>query len=163
VLTIRNATVHDVPAVLKMLHDSAADQGFPNEVGVTEEDLRADGFGDAPLFRILIGEWNGERAALALFFFNYSSWGSKTVLYLEDLYVGPDFRHRGIARALLSRLAEIALEKGCSRMQWLVHSANTTAIRFYESLGARGLSDWTLMTLKGDAIDNLANRPTSTP
>jgi GNAT superfamily N-acetyltransferase len=155
VVTIRDAVIADVPVMLEMLQDSACDQGFPNEVGITEEDLKDDGFGDSPKFLCVIAEWNGQAAGLALFFFTYSSWGSKTVLYLEDLFVRPEFRKKGVARSLLQRLAELAVKRNCSRMQWLVHAENSSALRFYETTGARRLTDWTVMTLKGDAVRRL--------
>ena len=155
VLTIRNAVVEDVPAMLEMLSDSACDQGFEDEVGVTASDLISDGFGDNPKFLCVIAELDGQIAGMALFFLIYSTWGSKTVLYLEDLYVRRNGRNMGVARSLLEHLARVATEKGCTRIQWLVHAENLPAIRFYESIGARSLTDWTLMNLKDEAIEQL--------
>lgn len=160
-LTIRDATVDDVPAMLRMLEDSACDQGFEGEVGVTAEDLRLDGFGANPRFRSIIADWNGERAGMALFFFIYSSWGSKTVLYLEDLFVGSEFRGRGIAKSLLAHLARIAKANGCRRCQWVVHSENIRAINVYKATGAQVLDDWRLVSLKDGAIDLLIDTTTS--
>src|SRR5580765_4947437 len=97
VLILRNATVDDVPSLLEMLRNSAADQGFPDELAVTETDLREDGFGDHPRFRAILAEWDSTPAGMALFFFNYSTWGSRSGLYLEDLYVRPEFRGRRFA------------------------------------------------------------------
>jgi ribosomal protein S18 acetylase RimI-like enzyme len=163
VLIIRDATLNDVPAMLQMLRDSACDQGFEGEVSVTEADLTIEGFGPNPRFQTLIAEWNGQRAGLALFFFMFSSWGSKSVLYLEDLYVPPEFRRKGIARSLLVHLAEIARARKCVRIQWVVHIDNAPAIRAYEAAGAKVLDDWRLMSLKGEAIDLLAGEATSVP
>jgi GNAT superfamily N-acetyltransferase len=163
VLTIRDAIRNDIPAILQMLCDSACDQGFAGEVGVTEEDLAADGFGRDPRFKLVIADWDGQTAGLALFFFIYSSWGSKTVLYLEDLYVRPQFRRKGIAHALLAHLAVVARANHCGRFQWIVHSENTGAIHAYQAAGAKILDDWRLMSLKGEAIDLLAEKATSIP
>ena len=155
-ITIRDAVVEDVPAILEMLSESACDQGFEDEVGITASDLISDGFGRNPKFLCVVAELDGQIAGMALFFFVYSTWGSKTVLYLEDLYVRRNVRKMGVARSLLKHLARVATEKGCARIQWLVHAENLTAIQFYESIGARSLTDWTLMNLKGEAIEQLA-------
>lgn len=142
----------------KMLMASAAEQGFPGAVVVTEADLVADGFGPAPRFFALIAEADGKIAGMALCFFKYSTWGSHTGLYLEDLFVQPEFRSQGVAHALMGRSAKIALERGCGRFHWVVHQDNARAIRFYESLGAEMLHDWRLMSLKGEgAIIRLAD------
>ena len=139
-----------------MLRNSAADQGFPDELAVTETDLQEDGFGDHPRFRAILAEWGSTPAGMALFFFNYSTWSSRSGLYLEDLYVRPEFRGRRIARSLLIRLAQIAVEEDCGRFQWVVHSQNTNAVSLYESMGAQSLREWTLMSIKGDGIRRLA-------
>jgi GNAT superfamily N-acetyltransferase len=146
---VRFAAVEDVPEILDMLRESAADQGFPDEVVVTEQDLREDGFGSAtPRFHVLIAEVDGHSAGMALYFVTYSTWGSRDVLYLEDLYIRKEFRRFGVARKLMLELARIGRERGCGRMQWVVHSKNVAAMRFYESLGARTLEDWRLMSSK---------------
>ena len=154
---IRDARVEDVPAILAMLRASALEQGFPDSLVVTEADLIADGFGPAPRFFVALAESDREAVAMALYFFNYSTWGSASGLYLEDLYVLPKFRGRGLARALMVRLACVAEARGCGRFQWVVHSGNAGAIRFYASVGAEILNDWRLMSLKGDTITRLAN------
>src|SRR4051794_4629305 len=153
---MRDAVVDDVPLLLEMLRSSAMDQGFPDELAVTETDLREDGFGERPRFRAIVAEWSGSPAGMALFLFNYSTWGGRRGLYLEDLYVGKDFRGRRIGRSLLIRLARIAVDEGCGRFQWVVHSENSSAVRLYESIGAKSLREWTLMSIKGDAIQRLA-------
>ena len=146
---VRTAVTEDVPEILDMLRASAADQGFPDEVAVTEQELKDDGFGVAPpRFSVLIAEVDGRTAGMALYFFNYSTWGSRDGLYLEDLYVHREFRRFGVARELMVALARIGRERGCGRFQWVVHSKNAAAVRFYESLGARMLDDWRLMTFK---------------
>ena len=144
---VRFAVVEDVPQILEMLRASAADQGFPDEVIVTERDLREDGFTAAPpRFYALIAEADGRTAGMALYFVTYSTWGSRNVLYLEDLYVRREMRRFGVARELMLELQRIAVERGCGRLQWVVHSKNAAAVKFYESLGARILDDWRLMS-----------------
>jgi GNAT superfamily N-acetyltransferase len=153
-MRIRPAGIDDVPVLLAMLRESAAAQGFPDEVVVTEEDLREDGFGPAPRFRALIADADGEPAGMALYFVTYSTWGSRLVMYLEDLCVRARFRRHGIARELLTTLAQVAAEEGCGRFQWLVHKDNTRAIHVYEKFGAAPAHEWQLMSVKGDALLN---------
>ncbi|MBC8164332.1 MAG: GNAT family N-acetyltransferase [Bryobacteraceae bacterium] len=154
---IRAAVEGDVSLILAMLHASARDQGFADEVVVTEDDLRADGFGAHPRFNALIAEFDGSAAGMALYFFNYSTWGSRLGLYLEDLYVAAEFRRRGLAPAMMRRLARIAFDEGCGRFQWVVNRGNEHAIRMYESLGAKSLHEWMLMTVGAADISNLAD------
>jgi GNAT superfamily N-acetyltransferase len=162
VLVIRNATVEDVPLLLAMLREASIEQGFPGELVATEANLREDGFGPQPRFRAVIAEWEQAPAGMALFFFNYSTWGSRNGLYLEDLYVDPRYRKKGVGRALLIHLAQVAVAEGCGRFQWVVHCENARAVRLYESIGAASFREWTLMSLKGEAIAQLAGA-TSTP
>lgn len=139
-----------------MLLWSAIEQGFGDELAVSEADLLEDGFGPEPRFRAVIAEEGSAAAGMALFFVNYSTWGSRKGLYLEDIYVLPEHRKKGIAKALLVHLARIAISEGCGRFQWVVHCENTRAVRLYESLGALRLREWTLMSVKGEAIRKLA-------
>lgn len=155
-MDIRQAEIGDVPVMLAMLQESAREQGFPHEVAVGEDDLRADGFGPDPRFRALVAEVQGAPAGLAIYFFNYSTWVSRLGLYLEDLYVRPAYRSQGVARALLYRLGAIAKHQGCGRFQWMVHRENYRAIQVYEGAGATPADDWVLMMVKGAALDALA-------
>src|SRR5690349_4910148 len=129
-MLIRDATVDDVPAIYEMLAASAADQGFPGELVVTSDDLLEDGFGPTPRFQCLIAEVEGRPAGLALYYFNYSTWVSRNGLYLEDLYVAPEWRGHGVARELMVRLTKIGREAGCRRFLWVVHAVNERAICF---------------------------------
>lgn len=158
VVTIRDAVVEDVPTILAMLRESAEDQGFPGSLIVTEEDLAADGFSVNPRFFVLIAELEGSAAGMALFFFSYSTWGSRNGLYLEDLYVGRAFRGRRVGRALMIRLAQIAVDRDCGRFHWVVYAKNADAVRLYESVGADMLDDWRLMSLQGEGIARLAEQ-----
>lgn len=147
-LRIRPAEVNDVPLLYRFLYASAVDQGFPDSLAVTEADLLHDGFGREPRFHALIAEVDGLPAGLALYFFNYSTWGSRDGLYLEDLYVAPEFRGRGVGTALLERLEDQARARGCGRFQWVVHRGNAPARRLYESFGASSLDVWLSMSRK---------------
>jgi GNAT superfamily N-acetyltransferase len=157
VFTVRNALATDVPVILAMLRESASEQGFADALAVTEADLAADGFGTNPRFFVILAESEGVAAGMALYFFNYSTWGSRWGLYLEDLFVDRAFRKSGIAKALMGRLAQIAEAHGCGRFQWVVHGGNAAAVRLYESVGAEMLNEWRLMSLKGGAIRRLAS------
>ena len=147
-ITIRTARREDVPLLFQMLRASAVDQGSPESLVVTEADLLEDGFGPQPRFLCVIAEVDMAPAGLALYYFDYSTWVSRTGLFLEDLYVDAKFRRAGVARALLDHLAGVAKAKGCRRMVWLVHRANEPAVRLYRSFGAQSLDDWMLMAVK---------------
>lgn len=147
-LRIRPAEVTDVSLLYRFLYASASDQGFADALAVSEADLIKDGFGREPRFQALIAEVDGAPAGLALYFFTYSTWGSRNGLYLEDLYVAPEFRGRGVGRTLLERLEGEARARGCGRFQWVVHRHNAAARRLYEAFGASGLEDWLLMSRK---------------
>jgi GNAT superfamily N-acetyltransferase len=153
---LRAATREDAEAIWHLLAESAAEQGEPDSLVVTIEDVRNDGFGPEPRFHALLAEVDGEAVGLALYFFNYSTWVSRDGLYLEDLYVRPAHRRKGIAEALVIRLAKIAHERGCKRLQWVVLKENP-AVQFYERMGARMLEEWALMSLKHEALQRLAN------
>jgi GNAT superfamily N-acetyltransferase len=157
-IRIRPAQTDDAPVLLAMLQEAAADQGFPDSVVVTEDDLREDGFGPRQRFRALVAEMDGAPAGLALYFITWSSWNSRLGVYLEDLYVRAEFRRKGVGRQLMATLARIAVEEGCGRFHWVVHKANHRAIGLYESIGATMLDDWGLMYLKGDEIAAAADR-----
>ncbi|HZD95485.1 MAG TPA: GNAT family N-acetyltransferase, partial [Candidatus Sulfotelmatobacter sp.] len=128
----------------------------PNAVIATEEGLIRDGFGPQPKYRCLIAEWQGRPSGFAFFHYNYSTWRGQPGLYLEDLFVLPEDRGKGIGKALLQRLAQIALEEKCYGLRWMVLEWNTPAIKFYESLGAELLGEWETMLLRGEALARLA-------
>lgn len=155
-LVIRPAAPADIPAVADLLRASAVDQGSASSLVVDVESLLRDGFGEQPRFYLLVAESDGGLAGVALYFFNYSTWISTRGLYLEDLYVAPAFRRRGVARELMRRLARVAREEGCGRFQWSVLLSNQSAIRFYESIGAHLAQEWTWMGMYGEEIDRLA-------
>ena len=115
-----------------------------------------DGFGPNPFYFCLIAEHDGAPAGFAFYFFNYSTWMGRPGLYLEDLFVHPEFRGMGIGKALLQRVAAIAVEKGCLRLQWEVLDWNTPAIDFYRAMGAEFLDEWRNVRVSGKALDRLA-------
>ena len=155
-LRIRFATVDDVPLIRTLIGGLAEYERLANEAVVTEADLRASLFGERPAAEVLIAEAGDEAAGFALFFHNYSTFLGKRGLYLEDLFVFPAHRGLGIGRALMSRLAQLAVERNCGRFEWWVLDWNESAIRFYETLGARAMSDWTVYRLSGEPLARLA-------
>lgn len=155
-ITIRAAERCDVPLILSLIRELAEYERAPDAVRATEEDLLRDGFGPERRFRCAIADWNGEAAGFALYFYNYSTWEGRAGIYLEDLYVRPGFRKRGIGRFFFTYLARIALAENLSRIQWQVLDWNQSAIEFYESLGARKPADWQTMRLSREAIEQMA-------
>jgi GNAT superfamily N-acetyltransferase len=155
---IRPATIVDVQTIFAMLRASSEEQGGLNHLCATEHNLREDGFGPEPRFHVAIAEVNGEPAGLALYFFIYSTWTSRNGVYLEDLFVWPQFRRKGVARALMQHLAHVAVENRCGRMIWMVLRTNP-AVRFYESVGADGLVHWMPMQITGERLRELATAP----
>lgn len=160
-LNIRKATAEDIPLILEFIRELAEYERAPQEAVATPEDLRRDGFSADPRFYVEIAEWEGQPAGFALWFFNYSTWQGKAGIYLEDLFVRPRFRRRGIGKALLVHLARLAVEKGCGRYQWQVLDWNTPAIQFYQSLGARVMKEWLGMRVAGEALRRLSQQPTA--
>jgi GNAT superfamily N-acetyltransferase len=155
-LKLRDATRDDVPAVLGMVRELAAFERAPDAVTSTEDDVLRHAFAADPLVRIVMADWDGGPAGFALWFRNYSTWQGRAGLYLEDLYVKPAYRRRGIARALLVHLAQVAVREGYGRFQWQVLDWNEGAIKLYEALGAQRMSDWLTMRVEGEAIARLA-------
>jgi GNAT superfamily N-acetyltransferase len=156
-LSIRNATALDAPLVLDFIRRLAEYEREPDAVVATEADLVRDGFGPDPKYRCLIAEWDGKPAGFAFFFFNYSTWLGKPGLYLEDLFVLPEMRGHGIGKALLQKLAQIAVGENCYGMRWQVLEWNEPALKFYDTLGATIMDEWETMRLMEPALSRLAN------
>ena len=161
--SIRPASLDDVSQILKFIRALAEYEREPNAVTATEADLIRDGFGPNPYFRCLMADQDGVPAGFALYFFNYSTWLGRPGLYLEDLFVLPEFRGHGIGKALLQRIAAIAQEEGCMRLQWEVLDWNTPAIDFYSAMGAEFLDSWRNVRLTGEAIKRLAGSSAENP
>ncbi len=155
-IRVAPATEHQVPLVLEFIRGLAEYEKLAHEVVATEESVRRSLFGPRPDAEVVIGYVNDEPAGFALFFHNYSTFLGQRGLYLEDLFVKPAFRGHGVGRRLLRHLARLAVERGCGRFEWWVLDWNAPAIAFYESLGARPMSDWTVYRLTGDALRDLA-------
>lgn len=156
-LTIRPAGVADVPTIRELIEGLADYERLRHECHATDDQLRATLFGERPVAEVLIAECEGASAGFALFFHNYSTFLARPGIYLEDLFVRPEFRGRGIGKALLTTLASLAVARGCGRIEWSVLDWNADAIRFYERLGARPQSDWTVYRVTGDALAALAH------
>ncbi|HEU0054223.1 MAG TPA: GNAT family N-acetyltransferase [Longimicrobium sp.] len=156
-LSIRPATEADAPLILAFIRELAEYERLAHEVVATEDGLRETLFGARAYAEVLIAEVDGAPAGFALFFHNYSTFLGRPGLYLEDLFVRPEHRGRGVGRALLAHLARTAVERGCGRLEWWVLDWNEAAIRFYRSLGARAMDEWTVFRLTGDALGRLAD------
>ncbi len=165
---IREARPDDVPLILEFIRGLALYEREPDAVTASEADLLRDGFGANPYYHCLIAEVAAaeavqslessqrQPAGFAFYFFNYSTWTGRPGLYLEDLFVNPEHRGLGIGKALLARVAAIAVEKNCPRLQWEVLDWNTPAIDFYKSLGADFLDEWRNVRMTGEALQKLA-------
>jgi GNAT superfamily N-acetyltransferase len=153
---IRRATADDTPLILRLIQALAEFERAPNEVIATEEGLRRDGFGRNPFYFCLIAENDGGAAGFALYFFNYSTWVGRPGIYVEDLFVLPEFRGRGIGKELLRQVAVIAVEAGCQRLQLQVLDWNAPAIEFYRAVGGEFMDEWRTVRVNGEALERLA-------
>jgi len=153
---IRTTSEADVPVILQLIHDLATYERAPDAVVATETGLREVLFGPKPAAEVLLALENAEPVGFAVFFHNFSTWLGRPGLYLEDLFVRPEKRGKGYGRALLERLAQIAKERGCGRMEWAVLDWNDPAIQFYRKLGAAPMDEWTVFRLTEDGIAKLA-------
>jgi GNAT superfamily N-acetyltransferase len=158
-VTLRTAIIDDVPVILRCIRGLAEYERLAHECVATEELLRESLFGDAPAAQVVLAMVGEEPAGFALWFRNYSTFLAKPGIYLEDLFVFPAFRGRGIGRTLLEHLARIAVSRGYGRLEWAVLDWNVDAIRFYESLGAVPMSDWTTYRVTGAALTALGGAP----
>lgn len=159
-MIIRPATEADVPLILRFIRELAEYERLLHEVVATEARLRETLFGARPAAEVVIAEADGEPLGFALFFHNYSTFLAQPGIYLEDLYVRPEARGRGVGRALLAHLARLARERGCGRLEWWVLDWNESALRFYRSLGARPMDEWTVQRLTDADLDRLADEAT---
>jgi GNAT superfamily N-acetyltransferase len=157
-IAIRTATVDDVALIHRLIRALASYERLAHECVATEDGLRRSLFGDQPGAEVLIAEFGGVPAGFALYFHNYSTFLARRGIWLEDLFVDPEFRGHGIGRMLLARLAVIALERDCGRLEWWVLDWNESAIGFYRSLGAQPMDEWTVFRMTGDALVSLADQ-----
>ena len=159
--TLRAAELRDVSAIVQLIRELAEFEKLAHLVQVTPEKLRPQLFGEKPAAEAMVaelgdGKSGGEVVAFALFYTNFSTFLAQPGLYLEDLYVKPEHRGRHIGKALLTRLAALAVERGCGRFEWSVLDWNQSAIRFYENVGATVLPDWRICRVTGDRLAALA-------
>lgn len=157
-VSLRFATAGDAPLVMAFVRELAEYEQLAHEVETDAETLAEQLFGDAPAAEVVIAEADGAPAGFALFFHNFSTFLGRRGLYLEDLFVRPAYRGRGIGRVLMAFLAKLAVERGCGRFEWWVLDWNTPAIDFYRSLGARGMDEWTVQRVTGPALHALAEQ-----
>jgi GNAT superfamily N-acetyltransferase len=155
-LKIRPATPADIPQILAFIRELADYEREPASAIATHADLIRDGFTKPLRYHCLIAEFENAAAGFALYFHSYSTWRGHAGIYLEDLFVRPAFRGKGIGKALLASVAAIAVAEGCPRLEWAVLDWNTPAIDFYRSVGALPMSEWTTMRLSGEALARLA-------
>jgi GNAT superfamily N-acetyltransferase len=156
-LRIERATERDVPLILALINGLAVYEKLAHEVTATETGLRETLFGPRPAAEVIIGYTGQTPVGFALFFPNFSTFLGKPGLYLEDLFVLPEWRGHGFGRGLLAHLASIAVERGCGRFEWSVLDWNEPAIGFYQSLGARLMDGWSIFRVTGDALTKLAS------
>ncbi len=156
-LVIREAVRTDAPQILGFINELAEYEKLSHEVVATVADIEQTVFAEEDArAHCLIAEYEGQPAGFALYFFNYSTFLGKYGIYLEDLYVKPEFRGKKIGYRLLQKLAQIAVEKDCARVDWSVLDWNQPAIDFYNSIGAKPMDEWTVFRLTGDALDDFA-------
>ncbi|HBN88165.1 MAG: N-acetyltransferase [Alteromonadaceae bacterium] len=155
-INIRLATPEDVPTILAFIQGLAEYEKLADQVVATEDKLKHTLFGDKRYAEVVIAEYNQQAAGFALFFHNYSTFLAKPGIYLEDLFVLPDFRGKGLGKVLLSYLAKLAVERDCGRLEWSVLDWNQPAIDFYQAQGATMLHDWRINRVTGENLKALA-------
>ena len=160
-LTIRPARESDCTNILALIRELAEFEQLAHTVQATAPQLREHLFGPHPRAEALIAEWSGQLAGFALYFHNFSTFLGKPGLYVEDIYVRPDYRRKGIGLTLFQHLARLAVARHCGRLEWSVLDWNTPAIEFYHSLGATPMSEWTVQRLTGEALKKLATGTSS--
>ena len=153
---IREATAADVPVIRQLIAELAGYERLTHEAVATDADLRETLFGPRPYAEVLIGEAGTGAAGFALYFHNYSTFLGKPGLYVEDVFVRPAFRGRGLGTAFFRRMARTAVDRGCGRMEWAVLDWNEPALNFYRKIGAEPMSEWTVQRLVGDGLRRLA-------
>jgi GNAT superfamily N-acetyltransferase len=154
-LTIRHASKSDTRVILQLIRELAEYERMPNEVVATEAGLSDTLFGPRAYAEVLLVEEKGEAVGFCLFFYNYSTFLGKPGLYIEDLYVRPEHRGKGIGKKLFKEIAAIAREKNCGRIEWWVLDWNKPAIAFYAGMGAKPMDEWTVYRLTEDQFANL--------
>lgn len=156
-IEIRRATIDDVPLLLRLIRELAEYEKLSHAATGTEELLRRHLFGQRPSAEAVIGTIDGTPLGFALYFQSFSTFLCKPGIYLEDIYVRPEARGKGLGKALLRAVAQVAVERDCGRLEWSALDWNEPAIGFYRKLGATPMSDWTIFRITGDVLKELAN------
>ncbi len=155
-LTIRPATEDDVPVILSLIKGLAEYEKLAHEVVATEELLRDTLFGARTVAEVILGDYDGKLVSFALFFHNYSTFLGRPGIYLEDLFVKPEMRRKGIGKVMLAYVAYLAKERQCGRLEWSVLDWNEPALKFYQTIGAAPMDQWTVHRVTGEGINRLA-------
>jgi GNAT superfamily N-acetyltransferase len=153
---LREAGEADVPLILQFIRELAEYEKLSHEVIATEDDIHESLFGHRPVAEVVIGYYKGAPVSFALFYHNYSTFLGKPGIYLEDLFVKPLMRGKGIGKSMLAYLAKLACDRNCGRFEWWVLNWNKPALKFYHSVGAQSMSEWTVQRLEGEALKTLA-------
>jgi GNAT superfamily N-acetyltransferase len=156
-ITFHFASEEDVPIIFNFIQSLAEYEKLTQFVTATESLLRSTLFGEKKIAEVIIANYKNEPVGFALFFHNYSTFVGKPGIYLEDLFVKPDLRGKGIGKLLLSFLGKLAIERDCGRIEWAVLDWNEPSINFYKNLGAKPMDEWTIFRVSGDQITALAN------
>lgn len=158
---IREAKISDVPAIYQLIIDLAVYEKEPNAVIATPDEIKENLFGANPVAFCHVAEVDGKVVGIAIWFLNYSTWLGKAGLYLEDLFVNPDYRGNGLGLDLMKTLAKLCIERGYERFQWWVLDWNEPSIDFYKAIGAEAMDEWTVYRLSGNALKSFAASSTS--
>ena len=153
---IRHASKGDCPLILGFIKELADYEKLSHEVVATPAILEESLFGDTPYAQVIIAEYQGNAVGYALFFHNYSTFTGRPGIYLEDLYVQPQYRGKGFGKSLLSYIAKLAVDRNCTRVEWSVLDWNEPSIQFYRSIGAKPMDEWTVQRLDGEELDQFA-------
>lgn len=155
-LDIRPTTIADVPQILQFIKELASYEKLRHEVVATEALLKESLFGDNPHAEVVIGYYQDQAVGVAVYCHNFSTFMGRSGIYLEDLFIKPEMRGKGFGKQLLKYLAQLAKERNCARLEWSVLDWNEPAIKFYQSLGAQAMDEWTVNRVSGTALDALA-------
>ena len=157
-LILRPMTPQDAPLVVSYIKELAEYERDPDAAVVTVDDILHFAFSDHPLIHVVMAEWEGKPAGFALWFYNFSTWEGKAGIYLEDLYIRPEYRRNGIGKALLIHLARVAVQNNCTRFVWQVLDWNEPSINFYRQMGAKTMDAWLTCRVEKESLVELANQ-----
>ena len=157
-LILRPMTPQDAPLVVSYIKELAEYERDPDAAVVTVDDILHFAFSDHPLIHVVMAEWEGKPAGFALWFYNFSTWEGKAGIYLEDLFIRPEYRRNGIGKALLIHLARVAVQNNCTRFVWQVLDWNEPSINFYRQMGAKTMDAWLTCRVEKESLVELANQ-----